>query len=100
MIEEWSSDTRFYKIESDDCVLRIYKNPCTFSLYDKDNNKLIFEEIKPIVYGKKSYQTLKRNDDDYAYVSACEYNKNINKSQLHKENLDFKEVKLTSRSYK
>ena len=53
---------------------------------------------------REEYQTeeneAKRNDDDYAYVSAWEYNKNINKSQLHKENLDFKEVKLTSRSYK
>ena len=53
---------------------------------------------------REEYQTeeneAKRNDDDYAYVSAWEYNKDINKSQLHKENLDFKEVKLTSRSYK
>jgi len=56
-----SEQTDYYKIESDDCVLRINKNPCTFSLYNKDNDKLIFEEIEPIVYGKKSYQTLKRN---------------------------------------
>ena len=62
-----SEEDDYYKIESDKCVLRIYKNPCTFSLYNKDNSKLIFEEIKPIVYGKKTYQTLKRNDDDYFY---------------------------------
>ena len=41
-----------------------------------------------------------RNDKDYAYVSAWEFNSNIKKARLHKEQLEFKEVKLTSRSYK
>ena len=53
---------------------------------------------------REEYQTeeneAKRNDKDYAYVSAWEFNKDIGKSKLHKENLDFKEVELTSRSYK
>ena len=61
-----SEGVDYYKIESDDCVLRIYKNPCTFSLYDKAN-KLLFEEIQPIAYGDKSFQSLKRNPDDYFY---------------------------------
>ena len=40
-----------------------------------------------------------RNDDKYAYVSAWEYNeKNI--PILHKENLDYKFVKMTQRNYK
>ena len=42
----------------------------------------------------------KRNDKDYAYVSAWQYDQKIKNSQLHKENLDFKEVQLSSRSYK
>ena len=41
-----------------------------------------------------------RNDKDYAYVSAWEFHSNIKKATLHKEQLEFKEVKLTSRSYK
>ena len=53
---------------------------------------------------REEYQTeeneAQRNDKDYAYVSAWEFNKDISKSKLHKENLDFKEVELTSRSYK
>jgi len=40
-----------------------------------------------------------RNDEDYTYVSAWEWDKdgNIN---LHKENLEFKNVELKTRSYK
>ena len=53
---------------------------------------------------REEYQTDEnealRNDKDYAYVSAWEFNSNIQKSKLHKEKLEFKEVKLTSRSYK
>ena len=53
---------------------------------------------------REEYQTEEnealRNDKDYAYVSAWEFNPNIKESKLHKEKLEFKEVKLTSRSYK
>ena len=40
----------------------------------------------------------KRNDDDYAYVAAWE--KINNEYKLHKENLNFENVELTTRSYK
>jgi len=40
----------------------------------------------------------KRNDDDFAYVAAWE--KTDKKYQLHKEELNFENVKLTTRSYK
>ncbi len=53
---------------------------------------------------REEYQTEEnealRNDKDYAYVSAWEFNPDIKESKLHKEKLEFKEVKLTSRSYK
>ena len=41
----------------------------------------------------------KRDDGNYAYVAAWEYDKN-NKHKLHKEQLEFKNVKLVTRSYK
>ena len=41
-----------------------------------------------------------RNDQKFTYVAAWAYNQNIKKSTLHKEKLEFEEVKLTSRSYK
>ena len=40
----------------------------------------------------------KRNDDDYAYVAAWEHKKD--KPLLHKEKLNFENVKLSTRSYK
>jgi len=84
----------YYRLESGSCVLRVYKSPCRFSLYDKDNTAAVFEEESPIVYGELqamdvattatrrsrrasgrnepttrtvSYQTIKRNSDDYFY---------------------------------
>jgi succinate dehydrogenase / fumarate reductase flavoprotein subunit len=42
----------------------------------------------------------KRNDDDYAYVSAWEYKGDGAPADLHKEELIFENVKLTQRSYK
>ena len=40
-----------------------------------------------------------RNDDDFAYVSAWEYEQ-AGKWNLHKEDLEFESVKLATRSYK
>ena len=42
----------------------------------------------------------KRNDDDYAYVAAWEFTGDPSKPSLHKEELEFENVKLTTRSYK
>ncbi len=41
-----------------------------------------------------------RNDDDYTYVAAWEYNGDGKAPALHKEQLDFEFVELTRRSYK
>ncbi len=41
-----------------------------------------------------------RNDDDFAYVAAWEFNGVGQKPTLHKEPLIFEEVKLSQRSYK
>src|SRR4028118_376970 len=41
-----------------------------------------------------------RNDDDYAYVSAWEYSGDLGKPILHKEMLNYENIKLAQRSYK
>ena len=41
----------------------------------------------------------KRNDKDFSYVAAWEHNKDKH-ATLHKEHLEFKNVKLATRSYK
>ncbi|MFL2630175.1 MAG: fumarate reductase/succinate dehydrogenase flavoprotein subunit [Thermodesulfobacteriota bacterium] len=52
---------------------------------------------------REEYQTEEgeplRNDDKFAYVSAWEYNSD-SMPILHKENLDYKFVKMTQRNYK
>jgi succinate dehydrogenase / fumarate reductase flavoprotein subunit len=42
----------------------------------------------------------KRNDNDYAYVSAWEYKGEPSDAVLHKEQLEFKDIELKQRSYK
>ncbi|MFT5412471.1 MAG: succinate dehydrogenase / fumarate reductase flavoprotein subunit [Verrucomicrobiales bacterium] len=42
----------------------------------------------------------KRNDSDYAYVAAWEYQGEGEPPKLHKEQLEFETVKLATRSYK
>ena len=53
---------------------------------------------------RSEYQTeegeAKRNDDDYAYVAAWKHEGVGKEPTLHKENLEFENVKLAVRSYK
>jgi succinate dehydrogenase / fumarate reductase flavoprotein subunit len=53
---------------------------------------------------RTEYQTddgeAKRNDQDYCYAGVWEYKGKGQKSELHKENLTFENVKLATRSYK
>ncbi|ALM21208.1 succinate dehydrogenase [Nonlabens sp. MIC269] len=53
---------------------------------------------------REEYQTEEgealRDDENYTYVSAWEYNENPREAKLHKENLVFENVELKTRSYK
>jgi succinate dehydrogenase / fumarate reductase, flavoprotein subunit len=53
---------------------------------------------------REEYQTedgeALRNDDDYAYVAAWEWTGDMREPVLHKEQLEFENVKLATRSYK
>ncbi len=53
---------------------------------------------------REEYQTKEgealRRDDEYAYVSAWEYTGDLGKPVMHEEDLEFENVKLTTRSYK
>ncbi len=57
----------YYKMQSVSCVVRIYKSPVRFALYDATNTKAIWEEIKPILFGTKTIQTMYRGADEYFY---------------------------------
>ena len=53
---------------------------------------------------REEYQTpdgeALRNDEEYAYVAAWEYTGDVERPNLHKENLEFEFVQPTTRSYK
>ncbi|NQW30269.1 MAG: fumarate reductase/succinate dehydrogenase flavoprotein subunit [Ignavibacteria bacterium] len=53
---------------------------------------------------REEYQTpdgeAKRNDEEFSYVAAWEYKGEGSKPELHKEQLEFENVKLATRSYK
>jgi succinate dehydrogenase / fumarate reductase, flavoprotein subunit len=53
---------------------------------------------------REEYQTPEgealRNDEDYAYVAAWEYKGENQEPTLHKENLQYENVKMSQRSYK
>ena len=42
----------------------------------------------------------KRDDENYAYVAAWEWNDDPGQANLHKEDLEFKDIELKQRSYK
>jgi succinate dehydrogenase / fumarate reductase flavoprotein subunit len=42
----------------------------------------------------------RRDDENFAYVAAWEYTGDPSEAILHKEQLDFKDIELKTRSYK
>jgi alpha-glucosidase (family GH31 glycosyl hydrolase) len=57
----------YYKVETNTCVLRIYKTPLRFALYNKDNSTMVFEESSPLDYGTSTHQRLIRGENEYFY---------------------------------
>ena len=57
----------YYKLTSSKCVLRAYKNPLRFGLYDNNNEKMIWEEAASLNYGATTWQTLKQQVGEYFY---------------------------------
>ncbi|WP_251622465.1 TIM-barrel domain-containing protein [Odoribacter lunatus] len=62
-----SENGHYYKFATPQCVVRVYKNPLRFAMYDKDDRKMLFEEKEPISFGSKTSQMLKRGGKEYFY---------------------------------
>ena len=62
-----SDEGTYYKMQSKKCVVRIYKSPLRFAMYDASNQKQIWEETKPILFGARTIQTMKRGSEEYFY---------------------------------
>ncbi len=57
----------YYKLQSRQCVLRIYKSPLRFAMYNAGNSAAIWEESEPLVFGEKTTQTMHRHAGEYFY---------------------------------
>ncbi|MFA6876682.1 MAG: TIM-barrel domain-containing protein, partial [Parabacteroides sp.] len=49
------------------CVVRVYKKPIRFAMYDKTNKSVMFEESEPLTFGLKTSQVLRRSADEDFY---------------------------------
>jgi len=57
----------YYQIRSKDCVVRVYKQPLRFAMYDVTDTKPIWEESESMSFGARTKQTMKRHNDEYFY---------------------------------
>jgi alpha-glucosidase len=63
----WRDAGEYYRIESQECVLRVHKRPLRFALFDKDNVSVIWQETRPLSYGPSTVQTLRRGETEHFY---------------------------------
>jgi alpha-glucosidase len=57
----------YYRLDSKECVLRVYKRPLRFALFDRDNAAVIWQESRPLTYGPSTVQTLRRGENENFY---------------------------------
>ncbi len=57
----------YYCIKSKSCVVRVYKQPLRFAMYDENDRREIWEESRPISFGARTTQSMKRQPDEYFY---------------------------------
>jgi len=63
----WRDAGDYYKLESKECVLRVYKRPLRFALFNKDNTVIVWQESRPLSYGPSTVQSLRRGENEYFY---------------------------------
>jgi alpha-glucosidase len=81
--------TDYYQLESNTCVLRVYKTPLRFALYKKDNTTLVFEESGPITYGTATTQRLKTGTQENFYGCGMQNGYFSHKGKTMKIAIDF-----------
>ena len=57
----------YYQLKSAVCVVRVYKQPMRFALYDVTDTHKVWAETKPISFGAKTSQTMDRQPNEYFY---------------------------------
>ncbi len=64
---DWSDEGDHYLISTSLLNLRANKDPLEFSLYESDNETLIWNEVQGLDYGTRTFQYLEPHDDEYFY---------------------------------
>jgi len=57
----------YYQVKSRHCVLRVYKAPLRFAMYDLTDTHQVWEEAEPLSFGARTKQTMKREPNEYFY---------------------------------
>lgn len=57
----------YFKMKSPECVLRIYKQPLRFAMYDAANMNQVWMESRPLMFGSTTVQTMSRAEKEYFY---------------------------------
>ncbi len=65
--EAWKETADYYRIQSPVCVLRVYKRPLRFAMFDKDDLTVLWQESRPLAYGPSTVQTLRRGEAENFY---------------------------------
>lgn len=63
----WSDEGTYYKIWTNDLVVRAYKNPLKFALYQSDNTTEIWTESNGLDYGTRTFQYLDTDENEFFY---------------------------------
>jgi alpha-glucosidase (family GH31 glycosyl hydrolase) len=63
----WADKGTYYQLKSAQCILRVFKAPLRFAMYDVTDTRLIWEEAQPISFGAHTSQTMKRQANEYFY---------------------------------
>jgi alpha-glucosidase (family GH31 glycosyl hydrolase) len=63
----WSDEDTYYKISTSELVLRAYKNPLKFALYQSDNTTEIWSESYGLDYGTRTFQYLETDENEYFF---------------------------------
>ena len=57
----------YYLLKSKTCIVRVYKAPLRFALYDLSNTHQVWGESKPLSFGAKTTQTMLSQPGEYFY---------------------------------
>jgi|SRR5699024_2588753 len=69
MFRNWlAQDGDFYRVDTNDVTLRIYKKPLRFALYGSENKALVLKETKGLSWkGEETKQTLTRGETEQIF---------------------------------